>query len=290
MALKVFINGEFVDRDNAKVSIFDHGLLYGDGVFEGIRSYSKRVFRLDQHLERLYRSADALRLRIPISMEEFRQRIIQTLRANNIDNGYIRAVVTRGVGDLGLDPRKCKVPTVFIITDKIALYPREFYENGLPIIITRVRRNHPESISPQIKSLNYLNSILGKIEAIDAGVNEALMLTTDGYAAECTGDNIVIVKGNVLKTPPFEIGALEGITVKAAAELAMKRGIEFAYEMIKPEDIYKADECFLTGTAAEIVPVSSVDEHVIGSGKPGSITKTLMKDFHELTKTEGVEY
>ncbi|MGD2279385.1 MAG: branched-chain-amino-acid transaminase [Candidatus Omnitrophota bacterium] len=291
MGLKVYLNGKFVEKDDAKISIFDHGLLYGDGVFEGIRSYNRRVFRFMRHLERMYNGAEIIRLDIPMAIEEFRDAIIETLKVNDLDNAYIRAVVTRGPGDLGLDPRKCKKPSVFIITDKIALYPKELYENGLPIVIAKTRRNHPRAINPKVKSLNYLNNIFGKIDAIDAGTEEALMLTIDGYVAECTGDNIFIAKDRRLMTPPSEIGALEGITQQVVAELAEKRGIKVVYsDRLLPEDIYGADECFLTGTAAEIIPVVKVDQRTVGSGKPGEITKILSGDFKEFTKTNGVEY
>ena len=291
MGLKVYLNGEFVEKEDAKISVFDHGLLYGDGVFEGIRSYNRRVFRLMQHLERMYEGAKAIRLDIPMTIEEFSDAIIETLKVNGLDDAYIRAVVTRGPGDLGLDPRKCKKHSVFIITDKIVLYPKELYENGLPIVIAKTRRNHPRAMSPKVKSLNYLNNIFGKIDAIDAGTEEALMLTIDGYVAECTGDNIFIVKDGKLITPPSEIGALEGITQKAVIDLAGKRGIEVIYsDRLLPEDICKADECFLTGTAAEIIPVVKVGDCSVGGGKPGEITRMLGEDFKELTKTDGVEY
>ena len=290
MGLKVFLNGEFVEKENARISIFDHGVLYGDGVFEGIRSYSRRVFRLKEHMDRLYEGAAAIRLEIPFTKDAFQGNILETLKVNDLDDAYIRAVVTRGVGDLGLDPRKCPVPTVFIITDKIALYPEDFYEKGLPIIVAKTRRNHPQSINPKIKSLNYLNNILGKIDAIDAGTQEAIMLSIDGYVVECTGDNIFIVSGGKIMTPPCDLGSLEGITQKAVIELARKRGIEAEYEKMLPDAICEADECFLTGTAAEIIPVVEVDGKIVGTGKPGEITRMLRQDFRELTKVDGVEY
>lgn len=290
MGKKIFFNGEFIDREDAKISIFDHGLLYGDGVFEGIRSYNRRVFRLDEHIDRLYRSAKSIRLKIPMPKEEFKEKIIEALKVNGLDNAYMRVVVTRGVGDLGLDPRKCKAPTVFIIADKIALYPDEFYKKGLPIIVAKTRRNHPETLNPRIKSLNYLNNILAKIEAIDGGTEEALMLSVEGYVAECTGDNIFIVNNGELYTPPFEHGSLEGITQKAVIELAKKRGIKTEFRKMLPTEILEAEECFLTGTAAEIIPVVQLDGRNIGTGKPGEITTQLLQDFRELTKAEGVEY
>lgn len=290
MGLKVFLNGSFVDVQDAKVSVFDHGLLYGDGVFEGIRSYNRRVFRLDEHIDRLYEGAHSIRLKIPISKETFKGHILETLRVNNLDDAYIRVVVTRGVGDLGLDPRKCASPTMFVITDKIALYPETFYEKGLPITIAETRRNHPITLDPRIKSLNYLNNILARIEATDAGVEEALMLSLDGYVVECSGDNIFIVKGGNLLTPPSELGALEGVTQDAVIELAKRKGMETEYKKMKPEEIFEAEECFLTGTAAEIVPVVRIEDKVIGSGKPGPITKLLRTEYRKLTETEGVEY
>ncbi|MBD3379431.1 MAG: branched-chain-amino-acid transaminase [Candidatus Omnitrophica bacterium] len=290
MGKMIFLNGSFVERADAKVSVFDHGLLYGDGVFEGIRSYNRKIFRLDEHIERLYESAEAIRLEIPIGKEKFKKDIIETLKVNDLDNAYIRAVVTRGVGDLGLDPRKCSDPTIFIIADSIKLYPQEFYEKGLPIIIAKTRRNHPITLDPRIKSLNYLNNILARIDAIDGGTEEALMLSLDGHVVECTGDNILIVTGGKIVTPPAHIGALEGVTLDAVIRLAHKRGMETEYKEIYPEDIYAADECFLTGTAAEIIPVIKVDEKVIGEGKPGKVTKLLLSDFRQLTAEDGTAY
>ena len=290
MGLKIFINGEFVDKEDAKVSVFDHGLLYGDGVFEGIRSYDRRVFRLDEHLDRLYTGASAIRLEVPMGKKDLEAKILEALNINGLDDAYIRVVVTRGEGDLGLDPRKCPKGNVFIIADKIALYPGEFYENGLEIITAKTRRNPPDALNPRVKSLNYLNNILGKIEAIDSGVPEALMLTMDGYVAECTGDNVFLVKDGRMATPPVDIGALEGITQNAVIELAGKRGIECAREKFKPEKIYDVDECFLTGTAAEIIPVVKLDGKTIGTGKPGEITKLLLGDYRELIKADGMVY
>ncbi|MFC1548384.1 branched-chain-amino-acid transaminase [Candidatus Omnitrophota bacterium] len=290
MGLKIYMNGEFVDREDAKVSVFDHGLLYGDGVFEGIRSYNRRVFKLEEHMRRLYEGAAAIRLEIPLVKEAFQEKIVETLKLNKLDDAYIRAVVTRGVGDLGLDPRKCAVPTIFVIADKIALYPEELYEKGLPITIAKTRRNHPQTLDPRLKSLNYLNNILGRIDAIDAGTEEALMLTLDGYAVECTGDNIFIVKNGELFTPPSEIGALEGVTQDAVISLAARKGINTKFKKMLPEELFQADECFLTGTAAELIPVIEVDGKVIGTGKPGEIFKQLRQDFRKLTETEGVAY
>jgi branched-chain amino acid aminotransferase len=290
MGLKIYLDGKFVEKEDAKVSIFDHGLLYGDGVFEGIRSYGRRVFRLGEHLDRLYNGAKEIKLEVPLKKEELAEAVLESLRVNELNDAYIRAVVTRGVGDLGLDPRKCKKATVFIIAGKIVLYPQEFYENGLPIIIARTHRMNPRAISPYIKSLNYMNNILGKIEAIEAGTEEALMLTAEGYVAECTGDNIFAVKDGLLMTPPWEIGTLPGVTQKAVVELAHSRGIKVETKIMMPEELFRADECFLTGTAAEIIPVSRIDKHVIGDGRPGGMTKELIADFKGLTKKDGVPY
>ncbi len=290
MGLKIFLNGELVEKDEAKISVFDHGLLYGDGVFEGIRSYNRKIFRLDAHIDRLYASAEKIKLEIPTSKSSFKRSIVETLKVNGLDNAYIRAVFTRGVGDLGLDPRKCPRATMFIITDKIKLYPEDFYINGLPLITAKTRRNHPSALDPRIKSLNYLNNILAKIEAIAAGTDEALMLTVDGKVAECTGDNVFIVKNGELSSPPPDLGALEGITQRAVIDLAGKKNLPFVFREMQLEDIYDAEECFLTGTAAEIVPVVSLDGKTIGDGRPGKVTKLLLGDFRELTKTDGVAY
>jgi branched-chain amino acid aminotransferase len=291
MGLMVLLNGKFVPSDKAKISVFDHGLLYGDGVFEGIRSYNGLVFRLKEHIDRLYRSAKAIQLRIPMSKAEMSKAVTATLRKNKLKDAYIRLVVTRGPGDLGLDPKKCRNGgAIFIIADKIMLYPRKFYEKGLDIITAQVRRNLPQAVSPRIKSLNYLNNILAKIEAIRSGVQEAIMLTHDGFVAECTGDNIFIVKDGLLVTPPVDIGALEGITRTTVIEIAQKRGIQCEEKKFRPQELYSADECFLTGTAAEIVPVVCVDDHPIGDGKPGKLTTELMGIFRDLTAVMGVRY
>lgn len=290
MGLKVFLNGKLVDKNNATVSVFDHGLLYGDGVFEGIRSYARCVFRLKEHVDRLYKSAEAIRLDIGMTKKDMIDAVIKTLKANKLDNSYIRVVVTRGYGDLGLDPRKCPKSTVFVITDKIKLYPEEMYEKGMPIIIAKTRRNHPLSLDPRIKSLNYLNNILAKIEAIDAGTQEALMLTVDGYVVECTGDNIFIVKNGKLISPLSGLGALEGITQGSVIEIAKKMGIKVERRKMRPAELYGADECFLTGTAAEIIPVVKIGAKKIGNGKPGDMTWVLRQEFKEMTLTGGVGY
>lgn len=289
--MKIYINGKFYDKENAKVSVFDHGLLYGDGAFEGIRSYNRLVFKLKEHIDRLYESAHTLMLEIPISKEQMIKAVISTLKENGLDDSYIRLVVTRGEGDLGLDPRKCKgKATVIIIADKIMLYPQRFYNEGLEIVTVPTVRNLPEALNPQIKSLNYLNNILAKIEAVNAGCDEAIMLDSMGYVAECTGDNIFIVKRNHLYTPPQCMGTLRGITRDSVLEIAKKNDIPVHEHVITRHEVYISDECFLTGTAAEIIPVRKVDGRVIGTGKPGKLTLNLMKKFRELTKKEGTKY
>ncbi len=289
--MKVYINAKFYEKSEAKVSVFDHGLLYGDGVFEGIRSYNRLVFKLREHIERLFESAQSIMLEIPLSKEQLIKAVILTLKENNLKDAYIRLVVTRGEGDLGLDPRKCKGhATVIIIADKIALYPEKFYQEGLEIITVPTIRNLPEALNPQIKSLNYLNNILAKIEAINAGCDEAIMLDSLGYVAECTGDNIFIAKSNHLYTPPQCMGTLRGITRDTVLEIARKDKILAHEHVITRHEVYISDECFLTGTAAEIIPVVKVDGRIIGSGKPGKLTLSLMKKFKELTKKAGVKY
>lgn len=284
MALKVYISGKLFDKDDAKISVYDHGLLYGDGVFEGLRSYSGKVFRLEQHLERLYNSAKAIWLEIPITRDAMAEAVKSTLKANNLEDAYIRLVVTRGAGSLGLDPNRTSDPQVIIITDKITLYPDDLYRNGLEIVTVSTLRNHPAALSPRIKSLNYLNNILAKIEGLQAGCVEALMLNHKGEVAECTGDNIFLVKGGVLLTPPNDAGILEGITREAVIELARKSGREVREIALTKHDVYIADECFLTGTAAEVIPVVKVDSRRIGSGAPGPITVELKERFHELAR------
>ncbi len=284
------MNGKLVDDKKANISVFDHGLLYGDGVFEGIRAYNALVFRLKEHIDRLYKSADAIELVIPMTKMEMIEAVIKTLKANRLKDGYIRLVITRGVGDLGLDPRNCSKPTIFIIAGKIALYPKEFYQKGLEIVTATTKRNFPQALDPRIKSLNYLNNILAKLDAIKSGTVEAIMLTYDDYVAECTGDNIFIVKDGELLTPPVDIGALEGITRDACISLARRNGIPFNEKMLKMEDVYGADEVFLTGTAAEIISVVKIDKRPIGNGKPGPLALRLMDEFKKLTKTDGVKY
>jgi branched-chain amino acid aminotransferase len=284
MSLQIYINGKFYDKENAKVSVYDHGLLYGDGVFEGMRSYGGKVFRLKAHLERLWDSAKSILLTIPMSQEALAQAVNDTLAKNGIKDGYIRLVVTRGAGALGLDPNKCSNPQVIIITDHIQLYPKEFYENGLAIVTASTIRNHSAALSPRIKSLNYLNNIMAKIEGLQAGCVEALMLNAQGEVAECTGDNIFLVKNGKLLTPPIDAGILIGITRDAVIELARSAKIEVLENPLVKDDVYIADECFLTGSAAEVIPVIKVDSRIIGDGKPGPITKDLTRRFHQLTR------
>lgn len=286
MAIKVFINGQFVDQQEAKISVFDHGLLYGDGVFEGIRSYNGKPFRLEEHLDRLWNSAKAIWLQIPMSQEDMAEIICRALQINGIRDGYIRVVVTRGVGTLGLDPNGCSQPEVIVIADKISLYPKEYYDNGLEIVTVSTIRNHPATVSPRIKSLNYLNNILAKIEGFQAGCIEALMLNHKGELAECTGDNIFLVRQGRVFTPPNDAGILEGITRAAVIQLARADGYEVLEIPLTKHDVYIAEECFLTGTAAELVPVVKVDSRTIGDGKPGPITRHLITRFHELTQKE----
>jgi branched-chain amino acid aminotransferase len=284
MGLKVWLNGKLVDRQDAKISVFDHGLLYGDGVFEGIRSYGGKVFRLEAHVRRLFDSANGIRLAIPMTPKAVADAILATLQANGLKDSYIRVVVTRGEGTLGLDPNRCPNPSVFIITDKIALYPQELYENGLEIITAATMRNHPNAVNPRLKSLNYLNNILAKIEAIDAGTLEAVMLNHLGYVAECTGDNLFIVRDGVLFTPPIAAGILEGITRDEILGIAGEFQIRVREENLTRQDLYVADECFLTGTAAEVIPVVRMDKRTIGTGKPGPVTKRLAEEFHRRTR------
>ncbi|MEO1495635.1 MAG: branched-chain-amino-acid transaminase [Planctomycetota bacterium] len=275
----VSINGKLVPAAEASVSVFDHGLLYGDGVFEGMRIYGGKVFRLQEHLERLYESARAIVLEPPISLEQMARATKDCVAANDLTEGYVRLILTRGAGTLGLDPNRCSDPQVIIIADKITLYPAEFYENGLEIITSSVIRNHPAALSPRIKSLNYLNNILAKIEGLHAGCVEALMLNHKGEVAECTGDNIFLVKNGQLLTPPLDAGILGGITRQVVLELAADAGVRALEVALTKHDVYVADECFLTGSAAEVIPVVRVDSRVIGTGKPGPVTKRLEEAF-----------
>lgn len=282
---KVYISGKLVDKEQATVSVYDHGFLYGDGVFEGIRVYGGNVFLLKEHTDRLYESARAIRLEIPMTPGDLMQATRDTVKANGIGDGYVRLVVSRGAGYLGLDPKKTSNPQVIIIADTITLYPAEIYENGLKLVTASTIRNHPQALSARIKSLNYLNNILAKIEGADAGCVEALMMNHKGEVAECTGDNIFIVKDRVLKTPSTDAGILEGITRNAVMKLARDAGITVEETTLIRHDLYTADECFLTGTAAEVVPVTSLDGRPIGDGKPGSVTKDLLARFKKLTRS-----
>jgi branched-chain amino acid aminotransferase len=284
MPLQIYIAGKLYDKEDAKISVYDHGLLYGDGVFEGMRSYSGKVFRLAEHLDRLWDSAQAIWLTIPMTKDEMAKAVYDTLRVNGIEDGYIRLVVTRGAGSLGLDPNRTSHPQVIIITDHIALYPREFYEKGLELVTASTMRNHPAALSPRIKSLNYLNNILAKIEGLKAGCVEALMLNHKGEVAECTGDNIFLIAKGELLTPPIDAGILEGITRNAVMEIAREAGIVTREISLTRYDVYVADECFLTGSAAEVIPVVKVDNRLIGAGVPGPITQDLIRRFHELTR------
>ena len=286
----IYLDGKLVKKEDAKVSVFDHGLLYGDGVFEGIRSYNCLVFKLKEHIDRLYASAQGISLKIPMKKEEMVKAIITTLKANKLKDAYIRLVVTRGKGDLGLDPNNCSKPTIFIITDKIALYPADLYKKGLRIVTVPTRRNIPEALNPQIKSLNYLNNILGKIEAVRAGVSEAVMLDQNGFVTECTGDNIFMIKNKTLLTPPVHAGVLNGITRSVVLTLAPKVGLKAQESTLTRFDLFTADELFLTGTAAEIIPVVEMDGRMIGDGGVGSDTLKLISEFKKVTKREGVPY
>jgi branched-chain amino acid aminotransferase len=286
MELLIYLNGKFVPKNEARTSIYDHGFLYGDGVFEGIRAYNGRVFRLDEHLDRMYDSAKAIDLAIPLSKEEMKNAIIETLKKNKLRDAYIRPIVTRGDGDLGLDPRKCPKPNVFIITQEWSAMYGDLYEKGLVGVTVGIRRNAPEALPPNIKSLNYLNNILAKIEANVKGGDEAIMIDVHGNVSEGSGDNIFIVKNHKILTPPA-LNNLRGITRAAAIELADKEGIDLTETNLGLFDIYTADEVFVTGTAAEIAPITKIDGRIIGDGKPGKITKKLMCSFKCITQSEG---
>ena len=287
-SIKIWMNGRLTPKSEAVVSVFDHGLLYGDGVFEGIRAYGGRVFKLKEHLDRPYRSARAICLDMEMTPAQMESAVLETCRANSIKDGYVRLVVTRGSGDLGLDPRKCSSPMVFIIADRIALYPEESYTKGLTVITASTRRVSPQALNANIKSLNYLNNILAKIEANQVGVPEAILLNNEGYVAECTGDNIFYVRGKRLVTPPTAAGALEGVTRNTVMDLAPGLGLTVEEKFFTPYDLHTADEVFLTGTAAEIVPVVRLDTRVIGTGAPGAWTEKLRGAYRELTRREGV--
>jgi branched-chain amino acid aminotransferase len=286
--MKIYINGSFHAKADAKISVYDHGLLYGDGVFEGIRAYGGRIFRLKEHVDRLFKSAHTIMLSIPMTREAMAEAVVATVRENKLKDAYIRLIVTRGIGRLGLNPFTCGTPQVIIIADKIVLYPKAFYQKGLGVVTVPTQRNLGEAVNPRIKSLNYLNNIMAKIEAINAGVYEAIMLNSLGYISECTGDNIFIISNGRLLTPALYMGVLEGITRDEVIALAARDGIEVRETILTRHDVFNADECFLTGTAAEIIPVVKVDGRLIGDGKPGTVTQRLMEDFRELVRREGV--
>ena len=285
--MKIYIDGKYYEEGKAKISVFDHGLLYGDGIFEGIRAYNGRVFKLREHIDRVFCSAKAILLTIPMEHAEVMQTVVATCRRNKIRDGYIRLVVTRGVGTLGLNPNTCKRPSIIVIAGKIQLYPPEYYQRGLEIITVPTVRNLHSALNPAIKSLNYLNNILAKIEANNGGCEEAVMLNSEGFVAECTGDNLFILKGDQLITPPLTAGALYGITRGVVIEMGKAAGMSVAESNLTRYDLFNADECFLTGTGAELIPVVKIDGRVIGSGNPGPVTKSLVQKYHALTKISG---
>src|ERR1043166_3901631 len=285
--MKIYLDGKFLDEANAKISVFDHGLLYGDGIFEGIRAYNGRVFKLKEHIDRLFYSAKAILLDMPLGHREMSAVVLETCRRNRIRDGYIRLVVTRGVGGLGLNPKKCKDPSVIVIADRIQLYPPEDYKRGLDLITGPTVRNLHSALNPAIKSLNYLNNILAKIEANNSGCEEAIMLNAEGYVSECTGDNVFIVKAGQIFTPPLSAGALYGITRSVVMEIAAEASIPVSEPNLTRYDLFNADECFLTGTGAELIPVVKLDGRVIGSGKPGPITLSLIEKYKALTQACG---
>jgi branched-chain amino acid aminotransferase len=286
-AMKIYIDGKYYDQKNAKISVFDHGLLYGDGIFEGIRAYNGRVFKLAEHVERLFCSAKSILLKIPLTPEQMARAVVETCRKNKIRDGYIRLVVTRGAGTLGLNPHKCTHPSVIVIADKIQLYPAEVYQHGLEVVTVPTTRNLHSALNPAIKSLNYLNNIMAKIEALNAGVEEAVMLNAEGYVAECTADNIFIVKGGQLLTPPLSAGALHGVTRGVVMDLARQNGLAVSEPNLTRHDLFNADECFLTGTGAEIIAVVKIDGRIIGRGQPGPVTGKLVAQYRQLTQVSG---
>src|SRR5437879_6124728 len=281
--MKIYIDGKYCGEKNAKISVFDHGLLYGDGIFEGIRAYHGRVFKLKEHIDRLFYSAKAILLSIPLSHREMMDVVLETCRRNKLRDCYIRLVVTRGVGGLGLNPNKCKQPSVIVIADRIQLYPPEYYKRGLDLITVPTVRNLHSALNPAIKSLNYLNNILAKIEANNSGCEEAILLNAEGYVSECTGDNVFIIKEGTLQTPPLSAGALYGITRRVVMEIAAESGLEVSEPNLTRYDLFNADECFLTGTGAELVPVVKIDGRTIGAGKPGPVTQNLVAQYRALT-------
>ncbi len=285
--MKVWLDGKLVDESEARLSVFDHGLLYGDGVFEGLRFYGRRVFRLDEHVKRLFDSARAILLKMPWTHEEVVGYVLDTIRANGLDDGYVRLVVTRGTGSLGLNPHLCEKPSMFIIASTITLYPEECYRNGMPVATCATRRPAPAALMPQVKSLNYLNNVMAKVEALQAGAMEGVMLNEQGYVAECTGDNLFLVKNGELRTPPVSDGALDGITRQVILELAERESLPVREASVTRYDIYTADECFLTGSAAEVIPVATLDGRKIGETCPGPVTARVTEIFHEETRATG---
>ncbi|MFV0338697.1 MAG: branched-chain-amino-acid transaminase [Chthoniobacterales bacterium] len=285
--MKVYIDGEFFDKGDAKISVFDHGLLYGDGVFEGIRFYAGRVFRLEEHVRRLEKSARAIALALPFSLKEIESAVLETIRLNELRDGYVRLVITRGTGDLGLSPLSCPKPSLIVIAAGITLYPEEKYRNGLELVTCSTRRINHGALSPMVKSLNYLNNVLAKLEAINAGAGEGIMLNEAGYVAECTGDNVFIALNGEILTPPVSAGALAGVTRAVVFEIAAELEIPIREALLTRYDLYTADECFLTGTAAEVIPAVSLDKRLIGSGSPGPLTKRFMEAYNRLTQSSG---
>jgi len=285
--MKIYIDGKFYAKEDAKISVFDHGLLYGDGIFEGIRAYNGRVFRLDEHIERLYDSAKAILLNIPVSRAEMAQAVLETCRQNNLKECYIRLVVTRGVGNLGLSPDRCERPTIFIIAAALELYPQKFYTEGLSVVTASTVRTSPAALNPAVKSLNYLNNIMAKIEGKLAGALEVIMLNSEGLVAECSGDNIFVIKHGRIVTPPIYMGALGGITRQSVMGLAEELKADLREMPLTRYDLFVADEIFLTGTGAEIIPVVQVDGRVIGDGKPGEWTRKFISAYHDLTRRSG---
>lgn len=287
--MQIYLDGKYVDESEAKISVFDHGLLYGDGVFEGIRIYNSRVFKLDEHLKRLYDGAKVLMMSVPIEIDELRDAVLETVRRNKLVDGYIRLVVTRGVGDLGLNPTKCPKSTIFIIADTIKIYPDEIYKKGMKVVTVSTRRNHIEALNPRIKSLNYLNNIMATLEVNRTDAQEGLMLNTDGYVTECIVDNLFLVEDGIIVTPPTSSGALKGVTRDTVIDLATEAGYVVEEKKLTLHDVYVCTESFLTGTAAEIAPVTVVDERKIGDGNPGPITVDLMERFRQYANSSGVE-
>lgn len=285
----IYLDGQFVKKKDAVISVYDHGFLYGDGVFEGLRVYEGNVFRLKEHMDRLYASAHSIMLKIPFSKEEFTQVIVDTIRKNELKSAYLRVVVSRGPGDLGLDPRSCPMPSIIVIAEALSIFGKELYENGLKMASVATRRNRSDVLSPQVKSLNYLNNIIVKLESIQSGADEALMMNDQGYVTEGSADNIFVVKNNKIITPPVYLGALEGVTRNVIIDLAEKRGYSMQEVPFTRHDVYIADEVFLTGTAAEVIPVVEVDQRVIGSGDPGKVTKDLLHAFRDCVTTDGVQ-